>query len=732
MRILLKIAVVVLPLVIAYPNPSLAGVRERQHKGAPSIADAKGKMQSIGDALHGDASFGMSQDRRFEDDAEKDFVFGYAAFKAGKLDEAEKLLSRADGKVPRIQDYVLYLRASIANHSGRFKEACPMLGELSSSYPDSALMPYVVLELARCEIGAGNTSSASARLTAYKRTAEGERLRAADMLLAEAMIRGGDARATQFVENLAIHAGGEAELLELKPLIALLKEKTGFDVGRWLENPTQQYELATSFAEYSRWSEVASRLLPLVAERKLSADLMVKAKWLLARSYRWTGRYDDAIALMEELRRTPAARALAPALPYTLATVYAKKDDYEKAISLRRDMLSGMSKRTRVAANIAYKIAYLYLDQGRYDEALSMWRDILTMNLSPKEKILARWYMAWCHYMSDRTDDALAALDSISEAEARKASLIDRVAYWKARMLEKKGGKSEAKAIYRDIIGDGPNGYYAVLARLRLDGDAAKSSNIFGAAKAGIYKCTCGVSKDGDAGGDVHLAKALIFDRLGLREEAAREIRAIDLKKLDYPDGSLLALASDNFAHDLALRLASSVYRGALKSAPTGTSQECFAWHQLFPKAYAPIVERMAGSSGVDPYLVWAIMKNESTFKPEVVSPAGAVGLMQLMPSTASKMLDGGGGFVSMGMLGDPYTNILLGTRYLAFLNGLFPDNAAAVIASYNAGEDAIMRWLKKHTDAKIEEWIEEIPYSETNAYVKKVLATYWNYRKLY
>jgi soluble lytic murein transglycosylase len=62
----------------------------------------------------------------------------------------------------------------------------------------------------------------------------------------------------------------------------------------------------------------------------------------------------------------------------------------------------------------------------------------------------------------------------------------------------------------------------------------------------------------------------------------------------------------------------------------------------------------------------------------------------------------------------------------------MFPGNEAAVIASYNAGEQAVDRWLKNGSFNDIEEWIEEIPYSETNLYVKKVLNSYWDYQRLY
>jgi soluble lytic murein transglycosylase len=126
-------------------------------------------------------------------------------------------------------------------------------------------------------------------------------------------------------------------------------------------------------------------------------------------------------------------------------------------------------------------------------------------------------------------------------------------------------------------------------------------------------------------------------------------------------------------------------------------------------------------------------MRNESNFRPRVISPAGAVGLLQLMPTTAREAAGASGGknFERRDLF-VPAENIRFGTAYLKKLKGFFPDNPVAIVASYNAGEAAVMRWLSKGNMNDIEEWIEEIPYSETNLYVKRVLASYWNYKRLY
>ena len=144
------------------------------------------------------------------------------------------------------------------------------------------------------------------------------------------------------------------------------------------------------------------------------------------------------------------------------------------------------------------------------------------------------------------------------------------------------------------------------------------------------------------------------------------------------------------------------------------------------------MAELTAGGD-VDPRFVWSIMRNESTFRPEVVSPAGAVGLLQLMPATANNLAHGiGRERLDRRDLFRPAENIALGVAYMKKLSALFPKNPAAWAASYNAGEDSVERWIKNGKLTDIEEWIEEIPYDETNLYVKKVMLSFWKYQRLY
>jgi soluble lytic murein transglycosylase len=135
----------------------------------------------------------------------------------------------------------------------------------------------------------------------------------------------------------------------------------------------------------------------------------------------------------------------------------------------------------------------------------------------------------------------------------------------------------------------------------------------------------------------------------------------------------------------------------------------------------------------MDPYLILALIRQESLFDARARSPAFALGLMQLLPSTAARVAN------HLGMtappdeqLFDPQVNLTLGTQYLKELLERYSNNWFKAIAAYNAGEAAVDRWEREIVTDDIEEFVERIPYLETRGYVKLVMRNHRVYKKLY
>jgi soluble lytic murein transglycosylase len=151
----------------------------------------------------------------------------------------------------------------------------------------------------------------------------------------------------------------------------------------------------------------------------------------------------------------------------------------------------------------------------------------------------------------------------------------------------------------------------------------------------------------------------------------------------------------------------------------------------IFPLDYWDLIRKYASANKLDPYLVAALMAQESTFVRDVRSPAKAVGLMQLKASTARRIARKLGMRYSASVLTNPQASIRIGTAYLAENMKEFGD-IHLVLASYNAGESAVRRWMAERPGIPRDEFIDDIPYPETQNYVKRILGTAEDYRRLY
>jgi hypothetical protein len=151
----------------------------------------------------------------------------------------------------------------------------------------------------------------------------------------------------------------------------------------------------------------------------------------------------------------------------------------------------------------------------------------------------------------------------------------------------------------------------------------------------------------------------------------------------------------------------------------------------IFPLNYWDLIRRYAGQNGIDPYLLAALVAQESTFVPDIKSGANAVGLMQLIPATARQYARRLKVSYSTRALVSPEANIRLGTAYFGDKVREFGGLHLA-LASYNAGERPVRKWMAEKPGIDRDEFIDDIPYPETQMYVKKILGTAEDYRRIY
>lgn len=154
----------------------------------------------------------------------------------------------------------------------------------------------------------------------------------------------------------------------------------------------------------------------------------------------------------------------------------------------------------------------------------------------------------------------------------------------------------------------------------------------------------------------------------------------------------------------------------------------------FYPISYKEEIKQQAEEYEVDPFLIAAIIRVESNFKPGKESKKGALGIMQLMPDTATWAMEMAKlSEVSLDRIKHEVgPNIQLGTWYFAFLSKKFDGNKALTIAAYNAGPGNVRSWMDKDLwDGQLET-VKEIPIGETRHYVQRVLYYYEQYTDIY
>ena len=153
-------------------------------------------------------------------------------------------------------------------------------------------------------------------------------------------------------------------------------------------------------------------------------------------------------------------------------------------------------------------------------------------------------------------------------------------------------------------------------------------------------------------------------------------------------------------------------------------------WQALYPFPYEDTILEWSKRRQLNPLLVTSLIRQESRFEPEIESWAGALGLMQVMPATGQDAAKNIG--LSDYSLTNPEDNINIGTYYLDFTHKKYNNNSMLAVASYNAGPNAVAKWVSRYGLQDADEFVEKIPYPETKGYVESVFENYWNYMLIY
>jgi soluble lytic murein transglycosylase len=219
--------------------------------------------------------------------------------------------------------------------------------------------------------------------------------------------------------------------------------------------------------------------------------------------------------------------------------------------------------------------------------------------------------------------------------------------------------------------------------------------------------------------------------KFGLRDFAIEELRSCE-KKFSG-NGDVLFLVSQLYWRNGLYRQAISLADRILKTRQgMDDPDRRFLERILYPVCYGDVVWVEARAQAIDPFLALAVIKKESAFDPAAFSSAGATGLMQLMPATATAIATYLGEDKQTPDMTNPRLNIRYGIWYLGRLVGRFSNSVVVALAAYNAGEDNAERWAAATGSKDAFVYTESVSYRETRDYIRRVLTDFQTYRLLY
>jgi soluble lytic murein transglycosylase-like protein len=449
-----------------------------------------------------------------------------------------------------------------------------------------------------------------------------------------------------------------------------------------------------------------------------------------ARSLTAANRGEEALALLEpvvpstsdEATRLEWARAEA-ALEASTARRSRRHvtTDQRHAMRLRAHQhLQQVSKADdRTLAIRSLKILFEdLLDDERFEEALTILERLQELDPLDTTGARALWSHGWKEFSERNYSGAIGYWTELGELYPR--SNYNRSGlYWSARGHEKLGNRERAQELLRLVADVGVTDLYRRHALQRLLSGTTTSSNDE-AQPAEPWPA------------DRALSRADRLYQLGLDEAALLELEA-NLDRVDHRAAQalrarILAARGERRQSIIALRQAFPIL-----GTPHQDLAPLEARRLYYPLDFREAIEEYSRSHGLPSHMVFGMIRQESAFDASARSWAGAQGLMQIMPATGRELARRLGLQYSHERLSDPEFSIQLGTSYFQQVLDMFNGDEVLALAGYNAGPYRIKRlWRQAGSNAEIDQFVEQLSYSETRTYVKRVLLYSDSYRRLY
>jgi soluble lytic murein transglycosylase len=659
--------------------------------------------------LVGAAPAGVSPDLR------ERFVTGLAAHKAGDWSAAAGEFADPAWAATPLEDYALLYRADSVLHQGDATTARALAVQAVERTPESGLTPSALIWAASVLSAAGDPGAAVSVLqrvlVRHPDHPEAPRARYA---LGEALLAAGDqGEAARVFAALWLQAPasyGDAAAHQLKVLA---------DGGLAVPTPEPAERaaraerlLAAGLLERARLEAEA-----LVAEGP-APDVRERALRVVMNAARRLGREDAALAAASDALSV-APRERRPAWLLELGRLRQRRDRDAALATL--DRLVRDHPKSPDAPDALLLKADVLEAAGRPAEAEKVYLRLAADYPEADEAATALWRLGWISWFRGSLAETTSRWSRLQSSRAAQ-SLREAATYWLGRAWERRGDRAQAARLFGQLVKDTPRSYYGLLAAKRAPATATGAGPAPFAFPADPLE---------EVQADTRFVRAEALRAVGLREFADEEMDELTRRSIGEPR-RLYALSAAYVADEryhMALRILRRSFLGAARS---GIASPRGFWEMFYPLGWREALTTAASRAAIDPFLVAAVVREESSFYPAARSRVGARGLMQLMPDTGRAVAQARQiPFPDADVLDQPATNLELGATFFAGLLREFGD-ARLAAAAYNAGPTRVREWWAGRRSDDLEVWVDQIPYNETRAFVKRVMLSWEEYRRVY
>ena len=653
-----------------------------------------------------------------------DLKAGAAAFDSQHFASAIATLQPLGKRLPKLADYVAWFLASAEFESKDYAAVPKALEPVWKQTPPSPLAARAVLLAARAYGQSGDTKAALEILRKGYSTLPQPQ---GDLAMANAFAAAGDA-VSAVVYHQRVYYGfpSSGEAVESDAALSKLRTELGDNYPPAMPNAMLGRALKLlDTGNTARARKELESLIPQLGgtERDLARVRIGVADY----NTKDTLRAQRYLAALEISSPDVDAERLC----YLLYCARRLKN--QEGVNDALDRLARQYPNSKWRIEALISAANHYLIENQLEAYEPLYR--ACYESFPKEPLAAgcHWKVVWGHYMRRRPDAAellKAHLRMFPASENAPAAL-----YFLGRLAETTSDASVARAYYDEIAREYPNYYYTVLARERLrQVTAAPSPAVVEFLHTVQFPSRARtMSFEPNAVTKARLERARMLVSAGLEDWAEGELR-FGAQTEDQPQVlavELASLSSGREGPDQAMRYIKRYASGYLY-LPIESAPLAF-WKLAFPFPYRVDLERYSKQNGLDPFLLAALIRQESEFNPKAVSRSNARGLTQILPTTGrelSRRLKVRP--YNTAKLFQPVVNLQLGTFYLKSIVDNLGGRYEAALAAYNAGPSRAHAWLSWGDFREPAEFIETVPFTETRNYIQTVLRNADVYKRLY